>query len=386
MNGGHIRRDPPSGNGPAGASVSAPTTDGLLGMATALVGIPSVSHHEGPMADAVEAALRLCPWLMVERVDDNVVARTDLGRTRRVLLAGHLDTVPAAEGNDIPRVEDGTLHGVGSTDMKGGLAVFLHLAGVLDAPPMDLTWCFYSGEEVAREHNGLLRLWDVRPDLVAADVALLGEPTDGVVEAGCQGTMRLRVTLTGLRAHTARPHAGRNAIHRLAGVLTAIDGHVGRRPVIDGCEYAEQLQVVSVEGGVAGNVVPDRATVVVNHRFAPDRTIAQAESTVRELLAPHLEPGDHWELVAAAAGAPPSLDDPVLAALVAASGVPPRAKVGWTDVAFFAERGVPAANFGPGDPLLSHTPGERVSAAELARVSSVLDTVLRAEPAEPAEG
>jgi len=376
------------GAGDPGGPVGTPDTgpDGLLGLASALVGIPSVSHHEGPMADAVEAALGLCPWLAVERVDDNVVARTDLGRPRRVLMAGHLDTVPAAGGNDAPRVEADTLHGLGAVDMKGGLAVFLHLAGRLDAPPVDVTWCFYAGEEVAREHNGLLRLWDVRPDLLDADVAVLGEPTDGVVEAGCQGTMRLRVTLTGLRAHTARPHTGRNAIHRLAGILTAIDGYEGRRPVIDGCEYAEQLQVVSVEGGVAGNVVPDRATVVVNHRFAPDRTVAQAESTVRELLAPHLEPGDHWELVEAAAGAPPSLGDPVLAALVTASGVPPRAKVGWTDVAFFAERGVPAANFGPGDPLLSHTPGEHVSAAELARVSSVLDTVLRAPPVEPADG
>ena len=369
-----------AGTGGTGVPVDAADVipDGLLGLATALVGIPSVSHHEGPMADAVEAALGLCPWLTVERVEDNVVARTDLGRNRRVLLAGHLDTVPPAEGNDEPRVDGDTLHGLGASDMKGGLAVFLHLAGSLDAPPVDLTWCFYAGEEVAREHNGLLRLWAERPDLLDADVAVLGEPTGGVVEAGCQGTMRLAVTLTGLRAHTARPHTGRNAIHRLAGVLTAIDGYEVRSPVIDGCQYAEQLQVVSVEGGVAANVVPDRAVVVLNHRFAPDRTPAQAESAVRELLAPYLEPGDHWELLEAAPAAPPSLGDPVLAALVAASGAPPRAKVGWTDVAFFAERGVPAANFGPGDPLLAHTPGEHVSAGELARVASVLDAVLRA--------
>ncbi len=354
--------------------------DGLLGLATALVGIPSVSHHEGPMADAVEAALGLCPWLRVDRVGDNVVARTELGRGRRVLLAGHLDTVPPAEGNDEPRVEGDTLFGVGSSDMKGGLAVCLHLAGTLDAPPVDLTWCFYSREEVAREHSGLLELWSERPDLLAADVALLGEPTAGVVEAGCQGTMHLRVTLSGLRAHTARPHTGRNAIHRLAGLLTAVDGYDVRRPVIDGCEYAEQLQVVSVEGGVAGNVVPDRATVVVNYRFAPDRTEAEAESSVRELLAPCLEPGDHWELLDSAPAAPPALDDPVLAALVTATGVPARAKVGWTDVAFFAERGIPAANFGPGDPLLAHTPGEHVSAGELDRVARVLDAVLRSDP------
>lgn len=351
--------------------------DGLLGLATALVGIPSVSHHEGALADAVEAAVGLCSWLRVDRVGDNVVARTDLGRSRRVLLAGHLDTVPPSGGNDEPRLEGTTLHGLGAADMKGGLAVFLHLAGSLDAPPVDVTWCFYAGEEVAREHNGLLRLWDERPELLSADVAVLGEPTGGFVEAGCQGTMRLRISLSGLRAHTARPDTGRNAIHRLAGLLTAVDEYVVRRPVIDGCEYAEQLQAVSVEGGVAGNVIPDRATVVVNHRFAPDRTAAEAESSIRELLAPHLEPGDQWKLVSSAPPAPPSLDDPVLAALVSASGAPPRAKVGWTDVAFFAERGVPAANFGPGDPLLAHTPGEHVSAEELTQAATVLDAVLR---------
>jgi succinyl-diaminopimelate desuccinylase len=351
--------------------------DGLLGLATALVGIPSVSHHESAMADAVQAAVSLCPWLTVERIGDNVVARTELGRSRRVLLAGHIDTVPPVDGNEEPRLEGTTLYGVGAADMKGGLAVFLHLAGSLDAPPVDVTWCFYAGEEVAREYNGLLRLWDERPDLLSADVAVLGEPTEGLVEAGCQGTMRIRITLTGSRAHVARPHTGRNAIHRLAGLLTAVDGYEVRRPVIDGCEYAEQLQVVAVEGGVASNVVPDRATLVVIHRFAPDRTTAQAESSVRELLAPYIEPGDHWELLDSAPAAPPSLDHPVLAALVAASGSPPRAKMGWTDVAFFAERGVPAANFGPGDPLLAHTPGEHVSTEELTRVASVLDTVLR---------
>ena len=200
---------------------------------------------------------------------------------------------------------------------------------------MDVTWCFYAGEEVAQEFNGLGHLWERRPDLLAADAAILGEPTGGLVEAGCQGTLRVRIRLAGERAHTARPHTGRNAIHRLAPVLTAVAGFEVRRPVIDGCEYAEQLQVVSVEGGVAANVVPDEAVVVVNHRFAPDRTVEQAESAVRELLAPHLEPGDHWELLEASPGAPPSLDHPVLAALVAATGVPPRAKVGWTDVASF---------------------------------------------------
>jgi len=342
-----------------------------------------VSHHEQAIADAVEAALGLCPWLDIERVGDNVVARTHLGREHRVLLAGHLDTVPPADGNDEPRVEEATLYGVGAADMKGGLAVFLHLAGTLDEPAVDLTWCFYVGEEVAKEFNGLGHLWEQRPDLMAADVAILGEPTSGRVEAGCQGTLKVRVRLSGARAHTARPFAGRNAIHRLGPVLDAVAAYEGRRPVIDGCEYGEQLQVVSVEGGVAGNVVPDEAVLVINHRFAPDRTIEQAESAVRELVAPFLEPGDHWELVDAAAGAPPALDHPVLGALVRATGAPPLAKLGWTDVASFWEHGVPATNFGPADPLLAHTAGEHVGEQELRDVAQVLDRLLRGGPAPP---
>ncbi len=192
---------------------------GLFGLTTALVAIPSVSHVEGPMADAVETALRLCPWLEVERVGDNVVARTDLGRRHRVLLAGHLDTVPPVDGNEEPRIEDDVLYGVGSADMKGGLAVFLDLAGTIPEPAVDVTWCFYACEEVDQEFSGLRHLWEHRPDLLEADAAILGEPTGGVVEAGCQGTLRVRISLAGRRAHTARPYTGRNAIHRLAPLL-----------------------------------------------------------------------------------------------------------------------------------------------------------------------
>jgi succinyl-diaminopimelate desuccinylase len=349
---------------------------GLLGRAASLVAIPSVSHQEGPMADAVEAALSGCPWLTVERVGDNIVARTALGRRQRLLLGGHLDTVPPVGANREPRIEGQTLYGVGAADMKGGLAVLLELAGAEREPGIDATFCFYVGEEVAQEFNGLAHLWEHRPDLLAADAAVLCEPTGGVVEAGCQGTMRVRVTLAGARAHTARPQTGRNAIHRLAPLLTAVADYQGRHVVLDGCEYIEQLQAVRVEGGVAGNVVPDASSVVINHRFAPDRTIAEAEASVRDLLRAHLESGDTWELVEAAPGAPPALDHPLLAELVAATGAAPTAKQGWTDVSSFWEHRIPAANFGPGDPLLAHTPGEFVRAAELERAASVLSAML----------
>ncbi len=352
---------------------------GLLDLATSLVAVPSVSHHERALADVVEEALRAWPWLEVERVGDNVVARTRLDRTHRVLLGGHLDTVPASGGNEVPRVEDGTLYGVGAVDMKGGLAVFLHLAGRLPEPAVDVTWCFYVCEEVEQRFNGLRRLWEERPDLLTADAAILGEPTGGVVEAGCQGTMRIRVELEGARAHTARPHTGRNAIHRLAPLLTAAAGYRGRRPVLDGCEYVEQLQIVEVSGGVSPNVVPDHASILVNHRFAPDRPAEEAEASIRRLLGRYLEEGDRWELVDVSAGAPPSLDHPILSDLVAATGSPPKAKQGWTDVASFWAHGVPAANFGPGDPLLAHTQGEHVGSDELDRAAEVLGTLLRVD-------
>jgi succinyl-diaminopimelate desuccinylase len=359
--------------------VIAEMPEGLLGMATALVAVPSVSHHEDLMADAVESALELCPWLTVDRVGNNVVARTDLGRKVRLLLGGHLDTVPPVGGNEEPRIEGDELFGVGATDMKGGLAVLLHLAGGIPEPAVDVTWCFYDCEEVAQEFNGLRHLWEARPDLLQADAAILGEPTGGVVEAGCQGTLRVRLSLRGKRAHTSRPASGRNAIHRLAPVLTAVAGYTSRTAVLDGCEYVEQLQAVEVAGGVAGNVVPDEASVLINHRFAPDRTVEEAESSLRELLGSCIEPGDQWELDDASPAAPPGLDHPLLAALVAATGSAPRAKQGWTDVASFWAHGIPAANFGPGDPLLCHTPGEHVSATELEWAASVLGTILRGE-------
>ncbi len=201
-----------------------------------------------------------------------------------------------------------------------------------------------------------------------------------MVEAGCQGTLRVRVGLAGARAHTARPAAGRNAIHRLGPLLDTVSGYRGRRPVLDGCEYAEQLQAVEVRGGVAANVVPDEASLLVNHRFAPDRSTEQAEASVRELLGPHLEPGDRWELVDFAAGAPPALDHPLLSKLVAASGAPPRAKLGWTDAASLWSHGIPAANFGPGDPRLAHTPDEHVSIGELERAATTLEDLLRTAP------
>ena len=358
--------------------MTAPPAD-LLELVAELVDIPSVSHAETALADFVERALQDVPWLAVERIGDNVVARTELGRGTRLALAGHLDTVPP-NGNERARVDGDVCWGLGSADMKAGCAVFLDLARTVPAPAVDVTYVFYECEEVEARHNGLRRLLAERPDLLRADAAVLGEPTGARIEAGCQGTLRLAVELAGERAHTARPWTGRNAIHRLGPLLDRCDAYTGRRPVLDGCEFREALQAVSVEGGVAGNVVPDRARVVVNHRFAPDRSVDEAVAQVREALGGSVDEatGDTVRLVDHAAGARPDLRHPLLARLVEAAGGAPTAKLGWTDVAFFAARGVPATNFGPGDPSVAHTAGEHVGRDQLEAVSAALRRVLDA--------
>lgn len=356
----------PSGAGPGD----------LLADTAALVDIASPSHSESDLAAFVTERLSGTAGLSVERVGDNVVARTRLGRPRRVILAGHLDTVPA-QGNERATVEGDVCRGLGAADMKGGLAVLARLASVLAEPVFDVTYLFYVCEEVDQRHSGLLQLRDQRPDLLAGDVAILAEPTSCRIEAGCQGNLRARVTVAGQRAHTARPWTGVNAIHRLASVIDLVDRSDPRRPVIDGCRYREALQAVAVEGGVANNVVPDRAVLTLNHRFAPDRDAETAFAWLQDLLAPVLDPGqgDSIELVASSPPALPGLGDPVLARLVELTGSP-RAKLGWTDVAFFAGMGIPATNFGPGDPLLAHTAGEWVSRSDLETAFALLARVL----------
>jgi succinyl-diaminopimelate desuccinylase len=350
----------------------------LLERTARLVGVASVSHQEAELADLVEAELRDVADLSVERIGDSVVARSADRGGARLVLAGHLDTVPpAVEGLGIERLPD-AVAGLGAVDMKGGLAVLLELAFRAAHARVGLTFVFYACEEVAREENALGRLAQERPDLLEGDAAVLAEPTGGVVEAGCQGTARIRVTLGGRRAHTARPWTGVNAVHRMAPLLARISGYPGRRVRLDGCEYREQLQAVAVQGGTAANVVPDLAQLVLNHRFAPDRSpeeaLAALEAWVKEDLQTAL--GDQLEVLDVAPAAPPHLASPWLAALVAATGQAPRAKLGWTDVATFAGMGVPAANFGPGDPRLAHGPREVVHRDELLHAFWVLGALV----------
>lgn len=299
----------------------------------------------------------------MERVGDNVVARTTGTHAHRRIVAGHLDTVPGDAS--LARIEGDRLYGVGSCDMKGSLAVMLELALDPTARPTELSWVFYAREEVDRRESGLLELAELRPDLIVGDVAVVAEPTGGAVEAGCQGSMRVELVVRGRRAHTARPYEGRNAIHRLGDMLSLVAAYEPRSVVLDGVSFTEQLQAVYVAGGVANNVVPDVATLTLNHRVAPDRDLSAAEAAIRNFFAPVLAGEDRLSVVDWAPPAAPALNDVALRSLVEVSGTSPRAKVGWTDVATFAERGVPAANFGAGDPLRAHTADEFVSEAEL---------------------
>ena len=335
-----------------------------------LVDIPSVSTTEGPIADAVEAALRGIGRLQVVRLGNSVLARTSLGRPTRVLLAGHLDTVPIAD--NVPSRRDGdVLHGCGTTDMKSGDAMLLHLAAALDQPSRDLTFVFYECEEIEHDRNGLTRIERELPDWLAADLAILGEPTNGQVEAGCQGTAAVAVAVTGRRSHAARSWLGDNAIHGAAEVLNRLRELEPRTVDIDGCVYREGLNAVSIAGGVAGNVIPDECVVKVNFRFAPDRTSADAVSLLEQVF-----DGYRVDVLDVAAGALPGLSAPAAAEFVSAAGGLAVAKYGWTDVARFAALGIPAVNYGPGDPSLAHTREEHVSRRQIQEMTAVLRAFL----------
>ncbi len=329
-------------------------------MTSTLVAIPSVSFEEAAIVDFLHDRLNQIPWLETSRIGDNLIARTNMEKGQRLLLGGHTDTVPA-NNNLEPRLEGETLWGLGAADMKGGLAVMLSLAEAIPSPAFDMTYLFYAREEVAAEHSGLKDIVDAAPELLDADLALLGEPTSGTVEAGCQGTMRFVLELKGERAHTARPWMGVNAIHRLDKALNVLNEYKERKPVIEGCEYHEALQAVRIEGGVAGNVVPDSVALTFNHRVAPDRDLEEAEDFIRSLFSSIIAPEDSLILVDSAPPAKPGLSNPMLASMIGKHDLQARAKLGWTDVAFFDQRGIPAANFGPGDATLAHTQEERIT-------------------------
>lgn len=338
----------------------------VVSLTAALVDIESVSRDEAEIADAVEDALSALPQLSVVRDGHTMVARTSLGRPERVVIAGHLDTVPV--NDNLPSRRDGEfLHGLGSCDMKGGVAVALRLAATVPEPVRDVTYVFYEAEEIEAKFNGLGRLAREHPDWLEGDFAILMEASNAVVEAGCQGTLRVEVVTRGERAHSARSWMGANAIHAASPILARLVAYEPRSSVIDGLTYREGLNAVGVRGGVAGNVVPDEARVTVNYRFAPDRSADEALAHVREVF-----DGFELEVTDLAPGALPGLDRPAAAAFVEAVGGEANPKFGWTDVAQFTALGIPAVNYGPGDPVFAHKQDERVPLEHLRRVEARL--------------
>ncbi|MXG89339.1 succinyl-diaminopimelate desuccinylase [Nocardioides flavescens] len=335
-----------------------------------LVDIESVSRGEQAIADAVQSALEPLAHLTVSRHGNTVVARTDLGRGERVVIAGHLDTVPL--NDNLPARRDGDLiHGLGTCDMKGGDAVILRLAATVPEPVRDVTYVLYEAEEIDSEFNGLNLLSQSHPELLAGDFAILMEPSNAAVEAGCQGTLRVDVRTTGERSHSARSWRGVNAIHGAAEVLARLNAYEARRPVIDGLEYHEGLNAVFIRGGVAGNVIPDECVVEVNFRFAPDRSEDEAAAYVREFF-----DGFDVRVTDSAPGALPGLDRPAAKAFVEAVGGEVAPKFGWTDVARFTALGIPAVNYGPGDPMLAHKQEEFVPVEHIERCERQLRTWL----------
>lgn len=339
-----------------------------MALAAALCDVPSVSQDERELADAIEAALAPLDHLQVVRDGNAIVARTDLGRAERVILAGHIDTVPITDPPNVPSQRiGGRLLGRGSTDMKGGVAVQLALAATLTEPSRDITYVFYDCEEIEDRFNGLGRLAKVQPGLLTADFAVLLEPTDGGIEGGCKGTLRVDVTAKGISAHSARPWNGHNAIHEAGAILGRLSAYEPATVNVDGLDYHEALNAVGIAGGIAGNVIPDKCVVTVNYRFAPNKSAAEAFEHVQQVFSGYLV-----ELTDAADGARPGLDKPAAQAFVEALGLPVVAKEGWTDVARLSALGVPAVNFGPGDPNLAHTDDEWCDETQITQALAAL--------------
>jgi len=342
-----------------------------------LCDIESVSGNEKTVTDAIEASLAAAGHLELFRDGDALVARTNLGRARRVVIAGHIDTVPL--NDNLPtRYEsiDGRdyLWGRGTVDMKAGVAVQLKLAAELVAPNVDITWIWYDHEEVSESLNGLGRLAREHPELLAGDFAILGEPTNAQIEGGCNGNLRAEVRTFGLRAHSARAWVGRNAIHDAAPIFTALADYLPRDVEVEGLVYREGLNAVGVTGGIAGNVIPDECMVHVNYRFAPSRSGAEAEAHVREVFE-----GFDVRIVDLAEGARPGLTAPLARHFLEAVGGEAKPKYGWTDVARFSALGMPAVNYGPGDPLKAHADDERVALDQIEECERGLRAWLEAD-------
>ena len=397
------------GTGEGGAD-SAGTVTNMSVMFEQLMSSYSVSDHEGELADAVETYLRGISHLTVRRYGDTVMASTDFGRERRIILAGHIDTVPVignfpprwldpGDGDILPDIaasfpQDRVMWGRGSVDMKASDAVLLYLAATQQRPKYDLTFVFYDHEEVSAEHNGLRKVVERHPDWVRGDFAIIAEPTGCGIQGGCNGSIRFDVITHGVAAHSARAWMGENAIHKAAGILNALNSYEPADVVVDGLSYREGLNATLISGGTGTNVIPDECRVHVNYRFAPNKSIEEAKALLMGTSAgAELGNGEHVATGGPFAGygiemkdespaARPGLNNDLavsLATLVRSrTGLSPQAKLGWTDVARFSELGIPAVNLGAGDPLLAHKHDEQIPVSQLSTLCEILQAWLGA--------
>jgi succinyl-diaminopimelate desuccinylase len=348
----------------------------VVELTRALCDIESVSGNEKEIADSIESALKAYDHLEVIRDGDAIIARTNLGRQKRVVIAGHIDTVPVADNLPTKLVSlerSHVLFGRGTVDMKAGVAVQLKLAAELTDSNVDITWVFYDHEEVDSSLNGLGRISRNSPQLLEGSFAVLCEPSNARVEGGCNGTMRVELKLSGVKAHSARAWMGENALHKAAGPLSILAGYIPLEVEVDGLLYRESLNAVVMSSGIAANVIPDLAVITVNYRYAPSKSHSEAERYLREVF-------DGYELTVTdyADGASPGLDLPEAAAFVEATGTEPFPKYGWTDVARFSALGIPAVNFGPGDPNKAHADDEAVEIDQIYSCEKALRSWLTA--------
>jgi succinyl-diaminopimelate desuccinylase len=341
-----------------------------------LVAIASESRHEEAIVETLRAELGRAPDLRI--VDDSDSVLVALPSRRReaplVVLAGHVDTVPAAGASAPDLGEDGTVLGRGAADMKGGLAVMLRLAADgATGPDLDLGFVCFGREEVPISESALLPAFERCPALREASLAIVLEPTANELEVGCNGNLNAIVRVTGRAAHSARPWLGTNAIHAAIEALAPIADLPIRDVEIDGLVFREVISVTEIHAGVAGNVVPDRLEARINMRYAPSQTPRAAEARLRELI-------DHRrstiDVVGNAPPGPVCLDNPLVTRLRSAGDLAVRPKQAWTPVAEFAMAGVDAVNLGPGDPRYAHADDEQVSGAALARTHAIVSAFL----------
>jgi succinyl-diaminopimelate desuccinylase len=337
----------------------------LVETVTWLVDIPSVTGEEARLRDAIAERLHDMPQQMI--ADSLVVGAPGDGA---VILVGHLDTVPL-QGDVGARVESDRLRGLGATDMKGGLAVMVHLIEALG--PERVASVFYAGEEGPLAGNQLTRVLDEAPWLTRASAAVVLEPTDRAIEAGCQGVINANVIFSGQPAHSARPWLGENAITKAGGFLTFIGALEPEPHVVTGLEFLEVMSVTAAHGGVARNVIPGEFVMNVNYRFAPDRSHEDAVARLHEVCSG----ADRVEITDLAPAGSVDTDHPLFQTLIETTGAPVRAKQGWTDVAQLSSVGIAAVNFGPGEPSLAHKPGESVRVSDLDWAYESLLEVLR---------